>query len=91
MIHCQTLSIFCRSDSVGKKAIQTLKGFEISKEGKVARRQYTDRLNPASCFILDGTTKAGDNTRLRTEGHNAAKAWDTRDTALDGAQLNVPI
>jgi len=76
---------------VGKKAIQTLTGFEISKAGKVARRQSTVRLNPASCFILDGTTKAGDNTPLRTEGHNAAKTWDTRDTALDGTQLNVPI
>src|SRR5215471_11638278 len=58
MIHCQTLSIFCRSDCLGKKAIQTLIRFGISKAGKVARRQYSDRLNPASCSI-EGTTKAG--------------------------------
>jgi hypothetical protein len=58
MIHCQTLSIFCRGDWPGKKAIQTLIRFGISKAGKVARRQYSDRLNPASCSI-EGTTKAG--------------------------------
>src|SRR5262245_20965706 len=65
MIRCQTLSTFCCSDCVGKKAIQTLSRVEISKAGKVARRQYTDqlnldtdRLNLASCSI-EGTTKAG--------------------------------
>ena len=68
MIHCQILSIFFRSDCTGKKAIRTLIGFEISKTGKVARSQYPDRLNLASRYILDGTTKAGDNTRLRNGG-----------------------
>ena len=91
MIHCQILSTFFGSDCMGKKAIRTLIGFEISKTGKVARIQYLDRLNLASRYNLDGTTKAGDNTRLRTEDHNAAKTCDTRGIALDGAKPNFPI
>ena len=91
MIHCQILSTFFGSDCIGKKAIRTLIGFEISKTGKVARIQYLDRLNLASRYILDGTTKAGDNTRLRTEDHNAAKTCDTGGITFDGAKPNVPI
>lgn len=52
MTHCQILSIFFSSDRIGKKAIRTLIGFEISKTGKVARSQYPDRLNLASPISL---------------------------------------
>ena len=92
MIHCQILSTFFSSDCIGKKAIRTLIGFEISKTGKVARIQYPGRPNLVSRYILDGTTKAEDNTRLRTEDHNAAKTCDTRGIPFDGRKtqcLNI--
>ena len=91
MTDCQILSIFFSSDRIGKKAIRTLIGFEISKTGKVAASQYPDRLNLVYDDILDGTTKAEDNTRLRTEDHNAAKTCDTGGITFDGAKPNVPI
>jgi hypothetical protein len=76
---------------MGKKAIRTLIGFEISETGKVARSQYPDRLNLASGYVLDGSTKAGDNMRLETEAHNAAKTCHRRGNSLDSAQVNGPV
>ena len=75
MLHCQILSLFFSSDRVGKKANRTVTGFAISKAGKVARSQYPDRLNLASRYILDGSTKAEDNTRLRTEARNSTAQY----------------
>jgi hypothetical protein len=73
-----------------KKAIRTVTRFETSKAGKVARREFpipeSDR-----AYILDGTGKAGDNTPLGTEAHNAAKICHRRRGAIDGAQLNGSI
>jgi hypothetical protein len=91
MSHCQILSRFFSSDRVGKKANRTVTGFAISKTGKVAGSQYPDRLNLASGYILDGSTKAEDNTRLRTEAHNAAKTCHRRGSSLDSAQVNGPV
>ena len=59
MTHCQILSIFFSSDSMGKKAIRTLIGFEISETGKVARSQYPDRLNLALAISLTELPKQG--------------------------------
>src|SRR4249919_575273 len=91
MTHCQILSIFFSNDRIGKKAIRTVIGFEISETGKVARSRFSKPLNLASSYILDGTTKAGDNTRLRTEAHNAAKTCHRRGSSLDSAQVNGPV
>ena len=41
--------------------------------------------------ILDGTTKAEDNSRLRTEVHNAAKICHRRGVANYGARLGGPV
>jgi hypothetical protein len=44
---------------MGKKAIRTLIGFEISETGKVARSQYPDRLNLALAISLTELPKQG--------------------------------
>jgi len=97
MIHCQALSTFCRSDGVGKKAIQTLIRVEISKAGKVARRQYTDqlnlatdRLNLAACSI-EGTTRTGTirGYELRTTIQLKLAIQET--PTPTGTQINVAI
>jgi len=42
-------------------------------------------------YILDGADKAGDNTPLRTEAHNAAKICHRRGGTIDGAQFNGSV
>lgn len=62
MTRCQILSLFFSSDRVEKKAIRRMTGGAIFKTGKVAGTRLPDAADPALAYILDGTTKAADNT-----------------------------